>query len=181
MPGHRRVIRTTNLLKRLFVEKRWSVRTAGLLFGERVMLEMMLSALAHVAGRWRGHAVTGFAKSQLERRAEQLRTAHLKETKPVAKPRSVPQPICSRRPTCPGTPPGCPCRRPWQRGVGPIPRPMADAASDSVQLTSARLTTMPNSVSGCVPLCADNARHRTSRSLHVLVLPDSEHRPSCAG
>lgn len=98
-PGHRRVIRTTNLLERLFVEERRRVRAAGHLFGERAVMKLMFSALTRAADGWRGIAVTDFEKHQLERLAEQLKDKHIDETKPITKPRSAPQTIYSRKRT----------------------------------------------------------------------------------
>jgi transposase-like protein len=98
-PGQRRVIRTTSLLERPFVEERGLVRAAGHLYGERAVLKMMFSALTRAAEGWRGMAVTDFEKHQLEWLAEQRKAAHLEETTPVTKPRSAPQTSNSRKRT----------------------------------------------------------------------------------
>ncbi len=97
--GHRRLIRTTNLLERMFVEERRRVRAAGHLFGERAVMKLMFSALTRAADGWRGIMVTDFERHQLERLVDQLTTAHLEETKPVTKATSTPQKIYSKKRT----------------------------------------------------------------------------------
>ena len=41
-PKHRRFVRTTHLLERLFVEERRHVKAAGMMFGERAVLKLMV-------------------------------------------------------------------------------------------------------------------------------------------
>jgi putative transposase len=51
-PGHRRIIRTTNLLERLFREERRRLGATGtLLGGERVVLKIMFASLIRAADR----------------------------------------------------------------------------------------------------------------------------------
>jgi Transposase, Mutator family len=50
---HRRAIRTTNLLERLFVEERRRLKIIPNAFGERAVLKLMLGALIRAAERWR--------------------------------------------------------------------------------------------------------------------------------
>jgi transposase-like protein len=83
--GHRRLIRTTNLLERMFVEERRRVRAAGHLFGERAVLKLMYSAINRAAEGWRGIAITDFERRQLERLAEELRVQHREATQPAVK------------------------------------------------------------------------------------------------
>jgi transposase-like protein len=52
--GHRRVIRTTNLLERLFGEERRRTKVIPHAFGERAVLKLMYAALIRAAVRWRG-------------------------------------------------------------------------------------------------------------------------------
>src|SRR4051794_34260887 len=50
---HRRAIRTTNLLERLFVEERRRLKIIPNAFGERAVLKLMFGALIRAAERWR--------------------------------------------------------------------------------------------------------------------------------
>ena len=50
---HRRAIRTTNLLERLFVEERRRLKIIPNAFGERAVLNLMFDALIRAAERWR--------------------------------------------------------------------------------------------------------------------------------
>ena len=52
--GHRRAIRTTNLLERLFGEERRRTKIIPHAFGERAVLKLMYAALIRAAERWRG-------------------------------------------------------------------------------------------------------------------------------
>src|SRR5436305_7774532 len=51
---HRRAIRTTNLLERLFVEERRRLKIIPNGFGEKAVLKLMFAALIRAADRWRG-------------------------------------------------------------------------------------------------------------------------------
>jgi hypothetical protein len=57
---HRRAIRTTNLLERLFVEERRRLKIIPNAFGERAVLKLMFGALIRAAERWRSIKVTEF-------------------------------------------------------------------------------------------------------------------------
>ena len=50
---HRRAIRTTNLLERLFVEERRRLKIIPNAFGERAVLKLMFGALTRAAERWK--------------------------------------------------------------------------------------------------------------------------------
>jgi transposase-like protein len=76
---HRRAIRTTNLLERLFGEERRRLRAAGSLFGERPVLKLMYSAVIRASDSWRGVKVTEFETGQLKRLLQQLAKVHQKE------------------------------------------------------------------------------------------------------
>src|SRR5262249_45143732 len=52
---HRKVIRTTNLLERLFGEARRRTKVVSHAFGERPVLKLMYAAVIRAADRWRGH------------------------------------------------------------------------------------------------------------------------------
>ena len=63
--GHRRAIRTTNLLERLFGEERRRTKVIPHAFGERAVLKLMYAALIRAAERWRGIKVSEFEQRQL--------------------------------------------------------------------------------------------------------------------
>ena len=62
---HRRAIRTTNLLERLFVEERRRLKIIPNAFGERAVLKLMFGALIRAAERWRSVRVTEFERRQM--------------------------------------------------------------------------------------------------------------------
>ena len=64
--GHRRVIRTTNLLERLFGEARRRTKVIPHAFGERVVLKLVYAALVRATERWRGIRITVFEQRQLK-------------------------------------------------------------------------------------------------------------------
>src|SRR4029450_8481245 len=51
--AHRRVIRTTNLLERLFGEERRRMKIVANAFGERAVLKLMYAALIRASETWR--------------------------------------------------------------------------------------------------------------------------------
>ncbi len=85
-PAHRRLIRTTNLLERLFLEDRRRVDAAGTLFGERPVLTLVPAALIRTAERWRGVPITPLARKQLERLREPLVEGHRQRHPPAVTP-----------------------------------------------------------------------------------------------
>src|SRR5215207_583924 len=62
---HRRAIRTTNLLERLFVEERRRLKIIPNAFGEKPVLKLMFGALVRAAERWRGLRFTEFELRQI--------------------------------------------------------------------------------------------------------------------
>jgi len=64
--GHRRAVRTTNLLERLFGEERRRTKVIPHAFGERAVLKLMYAALIRAAERWRGIRITEFERRQLK-------------------------------------------------------------------------------------------------------------------
>jgi putative transposase len=58
--SHRRSIRTTNLLERLFVEERRRLKIIPNGFGEKPVLELMFASLIRAAESWRGLRFTEF-------------------------------------------------------------------------------------------------------------------------
>ena len=64
--AHRKVIRTTNLLERLFGEERRRMKVIANAFGERPVLKLMYAALVRATAQWRGITVTTFERKQCE-------------------------------------------------------------------------------------------------------------------
>ena len=63
---HRRAIRTTNLLERLFVEERHRLKIIPNAFGERPVLKLMFGAMTRAAERWRSIRFTEFERRQID-------------------------------------------------------------------------------------------------------------------
>jgi putative transposase len=85
---HRKVIRTTNLLERLFLEERRRTKVIPHAFGERPVLKLMYTAVIRAADRWRGITVGEFEQRQLRTIREELNHAHTQRVAPAvaAKP-----------------------------------------------------------------------------------------------
>ena len=62
---HRRAIRTTNLLERLFLEERRRLKIIPNAFGERPVLKLMFGAMIRAADRWRAIKLTDFERRQI--------------------------------------------------------------------------------------------------------------------
>jgi transposase-like protein len=62
---HRRAIRTTNLLERLFVEERRRLKIIPNAFGEKPVLKLMFGAMIRAAERWRAVKITDFERRQM--------------------------------------------------------------------------------------------------------------------
>ncbi len=82
--GHRRAIRTTNLLERLFGEERRRTKVIPHAFGERAVLKLMYAALIRAAERWRGIRVTEFEQRQLKAIRDELNADFAARTSPLA-------------------------------------------------------------------------------------------------
>ena len=80
---HRRVIRTTNLLERLFLDERRRTKIIPHAFGERPVLKLMYAAVIRAADRWRGIQVGEFEQRQLRAIREELNRAHAERVAPV--------------------------------------------------------------------------------------------------
>jgi putative transposase len=78
--NHRRAIRTTNLLERLFVEERRRLKIIPNAFGERPVLKLMFGAMIRASERWRRIRVTDFERRQLNAIREQLNNDYEIET-----------------------------------------------------------------------------------------------------
>jgi len=83
--AHRRAIRTTNLLERLFGEARRRTKVIPHAFGERAVLKLMYAALIRAAERWRGLKMTEFERRQLQLIRDELNRAHAERTAPAVR------------------------------------------------------------------------------------------------
>jgi transposase-like protein len=83
---HRRVIRTTNLLERLFLEERRRTKIIPHAFGERPVLKLMYAAVIRAADRWRGIQVGEFEQRQLRAIRDELNRAHAQRVAPAVAP-----------------------------------------------------------------------------------------------
>ena len=81
--AHRRVIRTTNLLERLFGEERRRMKIVSNAFGERAVLKLMYAALIRASETWRGIQVKPFETKQLEAVGAELDTEHRRRHNPT--------------------------------------------------------------------------------------------------
>ena len=64
--NHRRAVRTTNLIERLFVEERRQMKIIPNAFGEKPVLKLMFAAMIRASERWRALKVTGFERRQMD-------------------------------------------------------------------------------------------------------------------
>ena len=69
---HRRAIRTTNLLERLFVEERRRLKIIPNAFGEKPVLKLMFGAMIRAAERWRAIRVSELKRRQMRAVREEL-------------------------------------------------------------------------------------------------------------
>lgn len=69
---HRRAIRTTNLLERLFVEERRRLKIIPNAFGEKPVLKLMFGAMIRAAERWRAIKVSDLERCQMRAVREDL-------------------------------------------------------------------------------------------------------------
>ena len=82
---HRKVIRTTNLLERLFGEERRRTKVVPHAFGERPVLKLMYAAVIRAADRWRGLTVSEFEQRQLKAIRAELDRAHADRVAPAVR------------------------------------------------------------------------------------------------
>src|SRR5947209_19719013 len=82
--AHRKVIRTTNLLERLFGEERRRTKVIPHAFGERAVLKLIYAALIRAAQRWNNVRITPLEHRQLAAIRQELDRAHAERTTPVA-------------------------------------------------------------------------------------------------
>ena len=69
---HRRAIRTTNLLERLFVEERRRLKIIPNAFGEKAVLKLMFGAMIRAAERWRAIRVSELERRQMRAVREEI-------------------------------------------------------------------------------------------------------------
>jgi putative transposase len=81
--AHRRTIRTTNLLERLFGEERRRTKVIPHAFGERAVLKLMYAALIRAGERWRGLRFSEFERRQLKAIRDELDREFTARTAPV--------------------------------------------------------------------------------------------------
>ena len=91
---HRKVIRTTNLLERLFLEERRRTKIIPHAFGERPVLKLMYAAVIRAADRWRGITIGEFEQRQLRAIRDELNRAHATRTAPAV---TAPKPAAVRK------------------------------------------------------------------------------------
>ena len=86
---HRKMIRTTNLLERLFLEERRRTKIIPHAFGERPVLKLMYAAVIRAAERWRGITAGEFEQRQLRAIRDELNRAHAERTAPAVAPKTT--------------------------------------------------------------------------------------------
>ena len=92
--NHRKTIRTTNLLERLFGEERRRTKVMPHAFGEKPLLKLMFAATLRASAKWRGIKMTSFDRQQLEAIREELNQAFKEQNQPAVQP-TTPSPIYS--------------------------------------------------------------------------------------
>ncbi len=70
--AHRRAIRTTNLLERLFGEERRRTKVIPHAFGERAVLKLMYASLIRASQSWRRVVISEFERHQIEEIRQEL-------------------------------------------------------------------------------------------------------------
>ena len=88
-----KVIRTTNLLERLFGEARRRTKVVPHAFGERPVLKLMYGAVIRAAERWRGLTVGEFERRPRTAIRDELDRAHAARTAPAVRPVPSASPI----------------------------------------------------------------------------------------
>jgi hypothetical protein len=94
--AHRWLIRTTNLLERLFLEERRRLNASHTMFGERAVLKLMDASIVRAADRWRGITISDFERRQLEKLQEQILSNHRRATSPAAPATQIPFHVSSK-------------------------------------------------------------------------------------
>jgi len=82
---HRRGIRTTNMLERLFGEERRRTKVIPHAFGEKPLLKLMFAATIRASNRWKGIKMTAFDRQQLQAIRTELDQAFEARNQPPTK------------------------------------------------------------------------------------------------
>lgn len=82
--AHRKAIRTTNLLERLFGEERRRTKTLPHAFGERAVLKLMFAALTRASQSWRRLVISEFELKQIDELKTELQTEFRQRTAPAS-------------------------------------------------------------------------------------------------
>lgn len=90
---HRKVVRTTNLLERVFLEERRRTKIVPHAFGERPVLKLMYAVVIRAADRWHGLTVGEFERRQMKVIREELNRAHTERTAPAVTTTSSASPV----------------------------------------------------------------------------------------
>ena len=100
---HRRAIRTTNLLERLFVEERRRLKIIPNAFGEKPVLKLMFGAMIRAAERWRAIKVSDLERRQMHAVREDLDQEYQAPDglNPTASANASPTKLSSTSRTCP--------------------------------------------------------------------------------
>jgi putative transposase len=91
---HRKAIRSTNLLERLFEENRRRTKVLPHAFGERPMLKLMFAAVIRASEKWRKLKVTHFEREQLRQLRAETDERFKRRHAPAAMP--APSPFSSK-------------------------------------------------------------------------------------
>lgn len=81
--GHRRAIRTTNLLERLFGEERRRTKVIPHAFGERAVLKLMYASLIRASQTWQRVAINEFERRQIIDLRNELNEQFKEQTAPT--------------------------------------------------------------------------------------------------
>ena len=81
---HRKMIRTTSLLKRLFVEQRRRMKIIPNAWGEKPVLKLMFPARIRAGEKWRPIGITGFERRQMQAIREELHVQYRTTTAPLS-------------------------------------------------------------------------------------------------
>ncbi len=89
---HRKAIRTTNLLERLFGEERRRMKVIPNAWGEKAVLKLMFAAMTRASEKWRSIGVTAFERRQMEQVRTDLDEEYEQANGPVKSPKTEARP-----------------------------------------------------------------------------------------
>ena len=81
--SHRRAIRTTNLLERLFVEERRRLKIIPNAWGEKPVLKLMFGAMMRASERWKSIKVTELELRRMKALRKELDEEYRSQVQPV--------------------------------------------------------------------------------------------------